>query len=75
MLNLELLANSEGRPTLANSEAIQHALGQIQDSKRAFIELCLQEDPAKRPKASSLLKHAVLQEVEVTRTAVESRFK
>ena len=64
MLNLDLLGNSEGRPTLVNKEAIQHALGEIQDSHRAFIELCLQEDPAKRPKASTLLKHPVLQEVQ-----------
>ena len=63
MLNLDLLGNSEGRPTLVNKEAIQQALGKIHGPQRAFIELCLQEDPAKRPKASSLLKHAVLQEV------------
>ncbi len=63
MLNLDLLGNSEGRRTLVNSEAIQQALGQVPDSQRAFIELCLREDPAKRPKASTLLKHPVLQEV------------
>lgn len=63
MLNLDLLGNSEGRPTLVNKEAIQQALGKIHGPQRAFIELCLQEDPVKRPKASSLLKHAVLQEV------------
>ena len=65
MLNLDLLGNSEGRRTLVNSEAIQQALGQVPDSQRAFIELCLQEDPAKRAKASTLLKHPVLQEVRV----------
>lgn len=63
MLNLDLLGNSEGRRTLVNSEAIHQALGQVPDSQRAFIEFCLQEDPAKRPKASTLLKHPVLQEV------------
>ena len=72
MLNLDLLANSEGRPTLVNREAIQHALGEIQESQRAFIELCLQEDPAKRPKASTLLKHAVLQEVSYICTIIPS---
>ena len=71
MLNLDLLGNSDSRHTLVNSEAIHHAVeGLENEHHRAFIKLCLQEDPGVRPKASALLKHRVLQEVGLLHTHI-----
>ena len=67
MLSLDLLGNGDGRPNPVKQEAIQRVLEGLGEPKRRFIQLCLQEDPSRRPKASSLLKHHVLQEVRVRR--------
>ena len=63
MLNFDLLGNGDGRPSPVKQEAIQRALEGLGEPKRLFIQLCLQDDPGSRPKAVSLLKHHVLQEV------------
>jgi len=65
MLSLDLLGNGDGRPNPVKQEAIQRVLEGLGEPKRRFIQLCLQEDPSRRPKASSLLKHHVLQEVSI----------
>ena len=63
MLNLDLLGNGDGRPSPVKQDAIHRALEGLGEPKKLFIQLCLQDDPGRRPKALSLLKHHVLQEV------------
>ena len=63
MLNLDLLGNGDGRPSPVKQEAIKRVVLELDPARRGFIGLCLEEDPTKRPRASSLLKHPVLQEV------------
>ena len=46
-------------------QLIQHALEGLDEPRREFIKSCLQEEPSLRPRATSLLKQAVLQEVRV----------
>ena len=61
MLNLDLLGN--GEHFLAVKESIGKYVDALEPHKKQFVELCLREDPKARPKANSLLKHPVLQEV------------
>lgn len=64
MLNLELLGNGDSHPgRVAMKQLIQHALEGLDEPRREFIKSCLQEEPSLRPRATSLLKQAVLQEV------------
>ena len=63
MLNLDLQGNGDGRLSPVKQDAIHLALEGLGEPKKLFIQLCLQDDPGSRPKALSLLKHHVLQEV------------
>ena len=61
MLNLELLSETRG---VIKKEDIDNALSKLGPERRQqFIADCLREDPTKRPRASQLIKHPVLQEV------------
>ena len=61
MLNLDLIGNGEN--FLALKESIGKYVDALEPHKKQFVELCLREDPKARPKANTLLKHPVLQEV------------
>lgn len=69
MLNFELLGNGDGAHghTSPKQEAVLRAVEGLHKKKREFIELCLHRDPDMRPRAQSLLKHPVLQEVYLVR--------
>ena len=63
MLNLELLGESRG---VIKKEDIDNALSKLRPERRQqFIAECLCEDPAMRLRASQLIKHPVLQEVQL----------
>ena len=65
MLNFELLGNGEGAHgyTSPKQEAVLRAVEGLDERKREFIQLCLHQQPSKRPRAQDLLKHLVLQQV------------
>lgn len=62
MLNLDLLGNGDN-PSPVKKESIQRALDGLVGPQREFVELCLRENKAERPNATSLLKHPALQVV------------
>ena len=66
MLNFELLGNGDGAHghTSPKQDVVLRAVEGLHKKKREFIELCLHHDPEMRPRAQSLLKHPVLQEVQ-----------
>ena len=62
MLNLDLLGNGDN-PSPVKKESIRLALEGLIGPQKEFIGLCLRENKAERPNATSLLKHPALQVV------------